>query len=64
MLTTPNEHPLLTAVDVRLPTTRWAIGLIALKDRLLSPVAKLFAQSVAPALQDIRPKRIPRAARK
>ena len=47
MLTTPNEHPQLTAVDVRLPTTRGAIGLIALKDRSLSPVAKLFAQSVA-----------------
>ena len=62
MLTTPNEHPQLTAVDVRLPTTRGAIGLIALKDRSLSPVAKLFAQSVAPVLQDIRPKRTSRAA--
>jgi DNA-binding transcriptional LysR family regulator len=64
MLTTPNEHPQLTAVDVRLPTTRGAIGLIALKDRSLSPVAKLFAQSVAPVVQDIRPKRTSRAARK
>jgi hypothetical protein len=64
MLTTPNEHPQLTSVDVRLPTTRGAIGLIALKDRALSPVAKLFAQSVAPVLQDIQPKRISRAAQK
>jgi DNA-binding transcriptional LysR family regulator len=64
MLTTPNEHPQLTAVDVRLPTTRGAIGLISLKDRSLSPVAKLFAQSVAPVLQDIRPKRASRAAQK
>jgi DNA-binding transcriptional LysR family regulator len=64
MLTTPNEHPLLTAVDVRLPTTRGAIGLIALKDRSLSPVAKLFAQSVAPVVQDIKPKRTSRAMRK
>jgi DNA-binding transcriptional LysR family regulator len=64
MLTTPNKHPQLTAVDVRLPTTRGAIGLISLKDRSLSPVAKLFAQSVAPALQDIRPKRASRGAQK
>jgi hypothetical protein len=49
---------------VRLPTTRGAIGLISLKDRSLSPVAKLFAQSVAPVLQDIRPKRTSRAAQK
>jgi DNA-binding transcriptional LysR family regulator len=64
MLTTPKEHPQLTAVDVRLPTTRGAIGLIALKDRSLSPVAKLFAQSVAPVVQDIRPKRTTRGARR
>jgi len=49
---------------VRLPTTRGAIGLIALKDRSLSPVAKLFAQSVAPVLQDIRPKRTSRVVRR
>ena len=64
MLTTPNEHPQLTSVDVRLATTRGAIGLIALKDRSLSPVAKLFAQSVAPVVQDIRPKRTTRGARR
>src|SRR6266545_18449 len=64
MLTTPNDHPQLTAVDVRLPTTGGAIGLIALKDRSLSPVAKLFAQSVAPVVQDIQPKRTSRATRK
>lgn len=64
MLTTPNEHPQLTAVDVRLPTTRGAIGLIALKDRSLSPVAKLFAQSVAPVVQGVKPKRPSRATRK
>jgi DNA-binding transcriptional LysR family regulator len=64
MLTTPNEHPQLTAVDVRLPTTRGAIGLIALKDRSLSPVAKLFAQSVAPAVQGVKPKRASHATRK
>lgn len=64
MLTTPNEHPQLTAVDVRLPTTRGAIGLIALKDRSLSPVAQLFAQSVAPVVQSIKPNRVSRSVRK
>ncbi len=49
--------PQLTAVDVRLPTTRGAIGLIALKDRSLSPVTKLFAQSVLPVVRDIQPQR-------
>jgi len=57
MLTTPNDHPQLTAVDVRLPTTRGAIGFIALKDRSLSPVAKLFAQSVLPVVRDVQPQR-------
>lgn len=60
MLTTPNQHPLLTAVDVGLPTTRGAIGLISLRDRSLSPVAKLFAKSVAPVVDKIRPKRAAR----
>ncbi|CAN7400337.1 LysR family transcriptional regulator [Bradyrhizobium sp. LjRoot220] len=62
MLTTPNDHPQLTAVDVRLPTTRGAVGLIALKDRSLSPVAKLFAQSILPVVEDIQPQRTLRAA--
>jgi hypothetical protein len=40
---------------VRLPTTRGAIGFIALKDRSLSPVAKLFAQSALPVVRDTQP---------
>lgn len=60
MLTTPNQHPLLTAVDVGLPTTRGAIGLISLRDRSLSPVAKLFAKSVAPVVEKIRPAQVAR----
>ena len=62
MLTMPNEHPQLTTVDVRLPTTRGAIGLISLKDRSLSPVAKLFAESATPLVQAIQSKR-PQARR-
>ena len=45
MLTTPNEHPQLTAVDVRLRKTRGLIGLITLKSRSPSPVAKLFLRA-------------------
>lgn len=56
MLTTPSEHPQLTAVDVRLRNTRAPIGLITLKSRSLSPVAKVFLR----AAQDVA-KSIPRA---
>jgi hypothetical protein len=42
MLTTPNDHPQLTAVDVRLHKTREPIGLITLKNRSLSPLRSCF----------------------
>jgi DNA-binding transcriptional LysR family regulator len=45
MLASPSQHPQLAAVDVRLPMTRGPIALITLKDRSLSPAAKLFMQS-------------------
>jgi hypothetical protein len=51
MLTTPNDHPQLAAVDVRLRSTRGPIGLITLKGGSLSPVAKLFLKVV----KSIRP---------
>ena len=47
MLTTPNKHPQLTTVDLRLPSTRGPIGLITLKNRSLSSIAKLFLESAA-----------------
>lgn len=47
MLTTPNEHPQLTAVDVWLRSTRGPIDLITLKNRSLSSIAKLFLQNAA-----------------
>ena len=56
MLTTPSDHPQLTAVDVRLRKTRGPIGMITLKHRSLSPVAKLFLQAAAGVV-----KKIPRA---
>ena len=55
MLTTPNDHPQLTAVDVRLRKTRGPIGLIRLKNRPLSPVAKLFLQTANEVVKTIRP---------
>jgi hypothetical protein len=64
MLTTPNDHPQLTAVDVRLPTTRGPIGLITLKSRSLSPTAKIFLQSAASVVKAMRPNRPQRAHRK
>lgn len=51
MLTMPREHPQLTAVDLRLRKTRGAIGLISLKNRSLSPVAKLFLNAATSAVK-------------
>ena len=53
MLTTPNDHPLLTAVDVKVRKTRGPIGLITLKNRSLSPVAKLFLRFAADVVKAI-----------
>jgi DNA-binding transcriptional LysR family regulator len=61
MLTTPNEHPQLTAVDIRLRTTRGPIGLITLKNRSLSPIARLFLQNAADIARSI-PRTGPRRA--
>ena len=63
MLTTPSDHPQLTAVDVRLPTTRGPIALITLKGHALSPIAKLFLQSAASVVKPVRPGRSQRAVR-
>jgi hypothetical protein len=57
MLTTPNDHPHLAAVDVRLHETRGPIGLITLKGRSSSPVAKLFLQIGTQVVKSIRPAR-------
>ena len=46
---------LLMAVDVRLRKTRGPIGLIRLKNRSLSPVAKLFVQAASDVVKTIRP---------
>jgi hypothetical protein len=43
VFTKPKDHPQLTAVDVRLPTTRAAIVLIALKRSLTQPRWQSFS---------------------
>jgi DNA-binding transcriptional LysR family regulator len=63
MLTTPNAHPQLTAVDLRLRKTRGPIGLITLKHRSLSPVARLFLDTAAGVVKAI-PQATSQSARK
>jgi DNA-binding transcriptional LysR family regulator len=46
MLRVPTRHPLLTALPVALSNATHPIGLLRLKDRAPSPVAKLFAQEI------------------
>ena len=53
MLTMPREHTQLAAVDVRLRKTRGPIGLITLRNRSLSPVAKLFLKAATSAVKSI-----------
>jgi DNA-binding transcriptional LysR family regulator len=43
----PEKHPLLTAIAVDMRMTRNPICLISLKERSLSPVAKLFAEEAS-----------------
>jgi DNA-binding transcriptional LysR family regulator len=63
MLTSPNEHPHLTAVDVHLRTTRGSIGLITLKNRSLSSAAKAFLTCAADVVKTMRPVRLQRGRR-
>ena len=54
MLSIPNDHPQLTAVDVRLRSTRGPISLITLKGRSPSPVATLFLKIGGQVVKSIR----------
>ena len=40
----PAKHPSLKVLPVELPTTHRQIGIITLKNRTLSPLAKLFIE--------------------
>ncbi len=49
------DNPALKALPIDLPTARWPVALITLKNRALSPVAKLFidcVRSTAKSLSD------------
>jgi len=46
MLKVPGWHPRLKALPVDLPNTRRPIGLITLKNRMLTPLAQLFIENV------------------
>jgi DNA-binding transcriptional LysR family regulator len=63
MLTIPSAHPQLAAVDVHLRSTRGPIGLITLKHRLLSPVARLFLETAAGVVKE-RPQATHQSGRK
>jgi DNA-binding transcriptional LysR family regulator len=46
MLKVPGWHPPLKALPVALPATRKPVGLITLKNRMLTPLAQLFIETV------------------
>jgi DNA-binding transcriptional LysR family regulator len=46
MLTSPGKNPSLKALPVELPNARWTVGVVTLKDRMLSPLAELFIETV------------------
>jgi len=54
MLKIPQKHPLLTAAPVDMRVTRNPIGLITLKNRALSPAAKLFVESALTVVRALK----------
>jgi DNA-binding transcriptional LysR family regulator len=46
VLKAPGKHPPLRALSVKLPNPQMPIGLITLKDRMLTPLAQLFIERV------------------
>jgi DNA-binding transcriptional LysR family regulator len=46
MMKVPGWHPTLKALPVALPNTRAPIGVITLKDRMLTPPAQLFIENI------------------
>jgi DNA-binding transcriptional LysR family regulator len=41
----PDAHPSIKMLPVELPTTRWPIGIVTLKNRTLSPLAQRFIET-------------------
>ncbi len=46
MLKVPGRYPPLKALPVALPNTRMPVGIITLKNRMLTPLAQLFIENV------------------
>jgi DNA-binding transcriptional LysR family regulator len=46
MLKVRGRHPPLKALPVTLPNTRMPIGIITLKNRMLTPLAELFIENI------------------
>ncbi len=46
MLKIPGRYPPLRALPVALPNPRMPIGIVTLKDRMLTPLAQLFIESI------------------
>ncbi len=46
MLKVPGWHPRLKALPIALPGTRKPVGLITLKNRMLTPLAQLFIDNI------------------
>jgi DNA-binding transcriptional LysR family regulator len=46
MLVSPGKNPSIKAVPVELPNASWTVGVVTLRDRMLSPLAELFIETV------------------
>lgn len=54
LLRYPRPHPTLTALPVRLPTTRRPVGLVWLKQRSMSPITRMFCTVAREAAKPMR----------
>ena len=54
LLRYPRPHPTLTALAVRLPTTRRPVGLLWLRHRTMSPIARIFCTIAREAAKPMR----------
>jgi DNA-binding transcriptional LysR family regulator len=46
MLKIPGRYPRLKALPVELPNPQMPIGIVTLKDRMLTPLAQLFIENI------------------
>jgi hypothetical protein len=53
MLKVPGRYPPLKALAVTLPNKRMPIGIVTLKNRMLTPLAQLFIENIRAAAKSI-----------